>query len=107
MRFLICFDLKSNSSRCKRLGLTSIAYLWNRDQKELLKEMIDNGMKSVIIKTACYGLKPEKCLGKSIEELYPMLMELVIILVSSIFMKYTRVKPIKLTFAGRVANTKH
>ena len=66
--------------RCKRLGLTSLAYLWNRDQKELLKEMIDNKMNSVIIKTASYGLKPDKCLGKTIEELYPMFLELVIII---------------------------
>ena len=73
--------------------MTSLAYLWNRDQKELLKEMIDNKMNSVIIKTACFGLKPEKCLGKTLEELYPMLMELVkISLFSYFFIKCTKLE---------------
>lgn len=67
--------------RCKRLGLTSLAYLWNRDQKELLKEMIDNKMNSVIIKTASYGLKPETCLGRTIEELYPLFLQLVLFII--------------------------
>ena len=90
--------------------MTSLAYLWNRDQKELLKEMIDNKMNSVIIKTACFGLKPEKCLGKTIEELYPMLMELVKLSLFFLFfykIYKIRVKPIKLMSVGKAGNMKH
>ena len=60
---------------CDRLGLTSIAYLWERNQKELLKEMIDNEMNSVIIKTCAYGLGKDDLL-KSIKDLYPKLLDL-------------------------------
>jgi len=40
--------------------------------------MIDNKMIGIIIKTASYGLLPEKCLGKTIEELFPLFLELVL-----------------------------
>lgn len=36
--------------RCQRLGLVSLAYLWRRNQKELLQEMIINGVDAIIIK---------------------------------------------------------
>lgn len=49
--------------------MTSLAYLWNRDQAELLQEMIDKGMEVILIKTAAAGLEPEKHLGKTITEL--------------------------------------
>ena len=55
--------------RCERLGLTSLALLWMRDQEELLQEMIEKGMEAILIKTAAAGLEPEKHLGKTIEEL--------------------------------------
>jgi diphthine-ammonia ligase len=51
--------------------MTSLAYLWNRDQADLLQEMIDKGMKVILIKTAAAGLEPEKHLGKTITELKP------------------------------------
>lgn len=35
---------------CQRLGLVSLAYLWRRNQKELLQEMIVNGVDAIIIK---------------------------------------------------------
>ncbi|KOB67647.1 putative atpase pp-loop superfamily, partial [Operophtera brumata] len=35
---------------CHRLGLVSLAYLWRRNQKELLQEMIDSGVDAIIIK---------------------------------------------------------
>lgn len=54
---------------CTRLNLTILAYLWGRDQKELLEEMISNHMKAIIIKTAAYGLNKD-VIGKSIDELY-------------------------------------
>lgn len=61
------------------MGLVSLAYLWNRDQNELLKEMIENKMESIIIKTASFGLEPDFCLGKTIKELYETLAKLVFI----------------------------
>ena len=57
---------------CLRLGLTPLAYLWRRDQSELLKEMVDVGMDSIIVKVACLGLT-EKHLGKSLAEMQPHL----------------------------------
>jgi len=56
---------------CARLGMTSLAYLWMRDQDELLQEMIDKGMVVILIKVAAAGLVPEKHLGKTITELKP------------------------------------
>jgi diphthine-ammonia ligase len=40
---------------CLRLGLISLAYLWQRDQKELLAEMIDANLTAVVIKVAAIG----------------------------------------------------
>ena len=42
---------------CLRLGLASIAYLWQRDQSELLQDMIDTGMEAIVVKIASMGLK--------------------------------------------------
>ncbi|KAK0158772.1 hypothetical protein PV328_009726 [Microctonus aethiopoides] len=53
---------------CSRLGLVSLAYLWRRNQDELLKEMIECSMNAVLIKVACQGLEP-KHLGKSISDM--------------------------------------
>ncbi len=61
--------ITSNNFRCKRLGLTSLAYLWDRDQDDLLNEMIEKGMDVILIKTAVAGLEPEKHLGKTLVEL--------------------------------------
>ncbi|XP_065919160.1 uncharacterized protein [Dysidea avara] len=61
---------------CSRLGLISLAYLWRRNQKLLLQEMIQSGIHAVVIKVACLGLQPAKHLGKSLEEMYPHLCEL-------------------------------
>lgn len=41
--------------RCSRLGVVCLAYLWRRDQEELLQEMIEAGVKAVIIKVASMG----------------------------------------------------
>ncbi|KAI8365387.1 uncharacterized protein BYT42DRAFT_589729 [Radiomyces spectabilis] len=57
---------------CNRLGLTSLAYLWQRDQKELLAEMASAGVNAILIKVAAMGLKPVH-LGKSIGQMFPML----------------------------------
>lgn len=61
---------------CVRLGLTSLAYLWQRDQKELLAEMISAGLNAMVIKVAAIGLKSIH-LGKTLGELQPVLLALV------------------------------
>lgn len=61
--------------RCTRLGLISLAYLWNRDQKELLKEMIESQIEAILIKVAAIGLDVRH-LGKSLSTLYPYLCKL-------------------------------
>lgn len=60
---------------CNRLGLTSLAFLWMRNQKELLLDMIKDGMNSIIIKTCTIGLDKVD-LMKSIEQLQPKLFDL-------------------------------
>jgi len=62
--------------RCRRLGLTVLAYLWQREQDELLQEMIDAGLVAVIIKVAGIGLT-EKHLGKTLAEMQLTLVKLV------------------------------
>ncbi|GMF97272.1 unnamed protein product [[Candida] boidinii] len=41
---------------CLRLGLTSLSYLWNRDQGELMNEMCQSEMEARIIKVAAIDL---------------------------------------------------
>ena len=57
---------------CLRLGLTSLAYLWQMDQDALLQSMIDSEMNSILIKVASIGLNSSH-LGKSIAEMQPKL----------------------------------
>ncbi|BGP27571.1 hypothetical protein JCM10295v2_006543 [Rhodotorula toruloides] len=57
---------------CARLGLTPLAYLWERSQPELLREMVGAGMESVLVKVAGAGLQVEH-LGKTLEEMEPAL----------------------------------
>ncbi|ETI50709.1 hypothetical protein L917_05528 [Phytophthora nicotianae] len=61
---------------CTRLGLTSLGYLWRREQTELLQEMIDSDMDAILVKVASIGLQPRRHLGKTIAELQPQLMML-------------------------------
>lgn len=56
---------------CSRLGLQCLAYLWRRDQSDLMQEMITAQMDALVIKTAAFGLDPEKHLGKAISALFP------------------------------------
>lgn len=63
--------------RCSRLGLVSLAYLWRRDQGELLQEMIDSGVEAVVIKVAALGLHPSKHLGMRLQEIQPHLIKMV------------------------------
>ncbi|XP_028417440.1 diphthine--ammonia ligase-like [Dendronephthya gigantea] len=61
---------------CSRLGLISLAYLWERDQKKLLKEMINSQISAIIIKVATMGLEPNKHLGKTISEMHSHLLKI-------------------------------
>lgn len=60
---------------CQRLSLTPLSYLWQRNQAELLSEMIAAGMEAVLIKVAGIGLTTEH-LGKSLSEMQPTLTRL-------------------------------
>jgi diphthine-ammonia ligase len=54
---------------CSRLGLASLAYLWQQDQRQLLRSMIDSGLHAIVIKVAGMGLG-SRHLGCSLGELY-------------------------------------
>lgn len=60
---------------CSRLGLTSLAYLWQRDQGELMNEMCQSDMDARIIKVAAIGLD-ESHLGMSLNEIHSTLINL-------------------------------
>ncbi|XP_017871015.1 PREDICTED: uncharacterized protein LOC108619156 [Drosophila arizonae] len=61
---------------CSRLNLISLAYLWRRDQTELLQEMIDCQVHAIIIKVAALGLVPDRHLGKSLREMQTHLLKM-------------------------------
>ena len=61
---------------CGRLGFTSLAYLWEREQTDLLTEMIERNVHAVLVKVASMGLMPAKHLGKSLAEMLPLLKKL-------------------------------
>jgi len=42
---------------CKRLGLTSFGFLWQREQREVLHSMISQGVDAVLVKVASMGLE--------------------------------------------------
>lgn len=52
---------------CRRLGLLSLSYLWQRDQTQLLEEMHEARLESLLIKVAGAGLQATD-LGRSITE---------------------------------------
>lgn len=53
---------------CRRLGLESLSPLWNRDQLELINEMIEYGVDARIIKVAS-GMLGKECLNMSLKEI--------------------------------------
>ncbi|KAG1702445.1 hypothetical protein DVH05_009395 [Phytophthora capsici] len=61
---------------CSRLGLTSLGYLWRREQTELLQEMIESDVEAILVKVASIGLQPRRHLGRTIAELQPQFMTL-------------------------------
>lgn len=54
----------------------SLSYLWRRNQKDLLQEMIDCKVHAIIIKVASLGLYPDRHLGKSLREIQPHLLKM-------------------------------
>lgn len=58
-----------------RLGLKVLSYLWEKNQINLVKEMINIGIEAIVIKTATMGLT-KKHLGQSIKSLLPTLLSL-------------------------------
>ncbi|KDQ29328.1 hypothetical protein PLEOSDRAFT_1112220 [Pleurotus ostreatus PC15] len=60
---------------CRRLNLTPLCYLWQRDQRELLAEMVEAGLEAVLIKVAGIGLKPEH-LGRTLAQMQPTFLRL-------------------------------
>jgi diphthine-ammonia ligase len=67
---------KKKLHRCRRLSLVPLCYLWQRDQCELIAEMIECGMVAILIKVAGIGLAVDH-LGKSLSEMQPTLLKLV------------------------------
>lgn len=60
---------------CARLGLVSLAPLWQREQSALLRDMIDAQLDAVLIKVACIGLARNH-LGRSLSAMRPLLEQL-------------------------------
>ncbi|CAG9856277.1 unnamed protein product [Phyllotreta striolata] len=58
---------------CIRLGLLPLAYLWQRNQIELLDEMIKCEVDAILIKVATLGLET-KHLGRSLSSMQPHLL---------------------------------
>jgi diphthine-ammonia ligase len=52
-----------------------LAYLWRRNQAELLQEMIDCGVNAILIKVAALGLQAEH-LGNNLEQMQPHLLKM-------------------------------
>ncbi|KAI8929456.1 hypothetical protein BC831DRAFT_289832 [Entophlyctis helioformis] len=57
---------------CARLGLTSLAFMWQGQQAQLLQGMIENGIEAILIKVAAIGLK-EIHLGRTLAQMSPIL----------------------------------
>lgn len=69
----------NSDNRCHRLALTPLCFLWQRDQTELLQEMLDSSLEAVIIKVAGIGLTTDH-LGKSLGHMQRILKTLVFFL---------------------------
>lgn len=80
---IACGAILSNYQRnrvenvCQRLNLRVISYLWQRDQQEVLNEMLfAHHMQIILVKVAGAGLDPYKHLNKDLASLYPTLLAL-------------------------------
>lgn len=56
-------------SVCERLGLTSLSYLWQRKQEEILEEMDIIGLDARIVKVAAVGLDAEKWIWRNVADI--------------------------------------
>uniref|UniRef100_A0A7S3D931 Diphthine--ammonia ligase n=3 Tax=Palpitomonas bilix TaxID=652834 RepID=A0A7S3D931_9EUKA len=54
---------------CRELGLLPLAFLWEKEQRALMREMVAAGVDARLIKTASFGLHPKKHLLRSLEEM--------------------------------------
>eukprot|EP00050_Salpingoeca_kvevrii_P011784 m.17914 g.17914 ORF g.17914 m.17914 type:complete len:705 (+) comp3626_c0_seq1:59-2173(+) len=61
---------------CARMSLVPLAYLWQRNQRELLREMCASGLDAVLIKVAAMGLSPRTHLGRSLAAVEQSLLKL-------------------------------
>ncbi|KAF7282425.1 hypothetical protein GWI33_002657 [Rhynchophorus ferrugineus] len=59
---------------CLRLNVTPLAYLWQRNQEDLLDDIIKCEVDAIVIKVAALGLEPKKHLGRSLSLLQPHLL---------------------------------
>ena len=73
---------------CARLGMVSLAYLWGRDQTELMQAMIDSGMESILIKVASFGLDPKEHLGQKLEDIIDHMKEMVNMIVVKLLLNF-------------------
>lgn len=53
--------------------------MWQRDQEELIDEILESGIEPMIIKTASGGLEPEEFLGSMLADKRNILKKLVIL----------------------------
>jgi diphthine-ammonia ligase len=58
------------------MGLTVLAYLWQREETRLVQDMLDAGMDILILKTAALGLGKDH-VGVSLRSIYPHLLKIV------------------------------
>ena len=56
--------------------MVSLAFLWRREQAELMQEMIDCDVSAIIIKVASLGLTPDRHLGKTIKDMQSHLVKM-------------------------------
>eukprot|EP00842_Homolaphlyctis_polyrhiza_P002163 jgi/Hompol1/2948/HPOL_003073-RA len=60
---------------CARLGLISLAFLWQGRQEKLLLDMIHSNVDAILIKVAALGLS-EAHLGRTLAQMHPVLTRL-------------------------------
>jgi len=60
---------------CLRLGLAPLAFLWQRDQYELVTDIVDSEVDAIVAKVACIGLGPSH-VGRHLSDVVPTLVSL-------------------------------
>ncbi|KEG12586.1 putative ATP-binding protein [Trypanosoma grayi] len=58
---------------CERLGISSIAFLWQRPADEVLDMASALRVRAILVKTASIGLNPRTHLGKTLQDVRPAL----------------------------------